>query len=392
MFEVLMPYRQDSATLMAQQIAGGVFPQALLITGHRYSGRFRLAMEAARALSCREGGQAACGCQSCRAFSSYGMSNVVYVGNRNHMSRIEAALAIMEDSGSESNRTFLIQTVRMMLLQFHPALLDGKDTKSSSNFEAASTVSEVLFDLEEAREDQLSELVQKLRTTLKPLYNHVRKSSALGIGQVRSIQEWTVQTSFSDQPRFIVLEGVEESTEGARNSLLKLLEEPPRQTYIMILSENPSRLLPTILSRLQRHHVRPLDSQTKNRVLSDLFSTNGDDYQSVEQFMLEKASVPCKELENLAQRYADSVLDHTPFDRSELDSLCSELDEPVRLEYFLTQFQEAVRARFLGGNCSTSVVSTLLEISGSFAQKAFIFNQNGKVLVESLYYRLREVV
>jgi DNA polymerase-3 subunit gamma/tau len=126
--------------------------------------------------------------------------------------------------------------------------------------------------------------------------------------------------------------------------------------------------------------------------LSDLFSTNGDDYQSVEQFMLEKASVPCKDLENLAQRYADSVLDHTPFDRSELDSLCSELDEPVRLEYFLTQFQEAVRARFLGGNCSTSVVSTLLEISGSFAQKAFIFNQNGKVLVESLYYRLREVV
>ena len=392
MFETLLPYRQECATLMAQQIAQNVFPQALLLTGDRYSGRSRLAMEAARVLSCRAGGAASCTCRSCREFSSYGMSNVVYVGNRNHMGRIEAALNLMEELATESSRTFLVQTVRMMLLQFHPALIDGKDTKSSSNFDAASTVSEVLADLEQARQEQFAGVAQKLRSALKPLYNHLKRSSALTIGQVRRIQEWTVQTSFSDQPRFILLEGVEESTEGARNSLLKLLEEPPRQTYIMVLSEYPSRLLPTILSRLQRQHVRPLDGETKNRILSDLFSAEGQEYRSVEQFMLQKALVPCREIEEMTKRYADGILGPTPMDREELDTLCGELDDAVRLEYFLKQFQEAVRSRFLAGNCSAHAVSTLLEISGSFAQRAFIFNQNGKVLVESLYYRLREVV
>ncbi|MBQ9637532.1 MAG: DNA polymerase III subunit delta [Prevotella sp.] len=44
------------------------------------------------------------------------------------------------------------------------------------------------------------------------------------------------------------------------NKLLKLLEEPPRQTVFIMVSEAPEQLLDTIRSRTQRIDVRPIDA------------------------------------------------------------------------------------------------------------------------------------
>jgi DNA polymerase-3 subunit delta' len=44
-----------------------------------------------------------------------------------------------------------------------------------------------------------------------------------------------------------------------QNSLLKTLEEPPKHTYIMLITTQPDRLLPTIRSRAQRIAFLPLD-------------------------------------------------------------------------------------------------------------------------------------
>lgn len=46
------------------------------------------------------------------------------------------------------------------------------------------------------------------------------------------------------------------------NKLLKLLEEPPRQTVFFLVSEEPAALLPTIVSRTQRINLGPLDEET----------------------------------------------------------------------------------------------------------------------------------
>jgi DNA polymerase-3 subunit delta' len=44
----------------------------------------------------------------------------------------------------------------------------------------------------------------------------------------------------------------------AANSLLKLLEEPPEHTSLILLTENPQELLPTIRSRAVVHRLRAL--------------------------------------------------------------------------------------------------------------------------------------
>jgi DNA polymerase-3 subunit delta' len=46
------------------------------------------------------------------------------------------------------------------------------------------------------------------------------------------------------------------------NKLLKVIEEPPPNTIILMVSEEPERILGTILSRSQRINVKPVDIHT----------------------------------------------------------------------------------------------------------------------------------
>lgn len=391
MFESILPYRRDEASLLSQQIASRSFPQAVLFSGPRYSGRMTLAMESARVLSCTQGGSSRCSCPSCMDFSSYGMSNVVVVGNRDHWTRINASLESLSLLGSDTAKLQLIRSIRIMMLQYHGALLGSSDSKGSAIFNAAGTVDEALLTLDENAEATGKALADRIRTILKPLQALMKKNNALTIGQVRALQDWTMQTSFGNRSRFLILEGMEMSTEGARNSLLKLLEEPPDHTYVMLLSEYPSRLLATILSRVQRHQVKPLSVDEKNRLLSEVFFAEGEGYDSVEEFFLQRSGVPCGEIADAAGRFAKACVTMKSMARKDLESVVSQLDEPVRLEYFLGKLEDAIRQLFLNGEVTVERAVRLLSIAGKSARTAAIFNQNGSLMVESLHYRLLEV-
>ncbi len=58
--------------------------------------------------------------------------------------------------------------------------------------------------------------------------------------------------------RMVVIWLPEKMNQSAANKLLKLIEEPPEKTLILLVSEHTDRLLPTILSRTQLFHVPPI--------------------------------------------------------------------------------------------------------------------------------------
>jgi len=51
--------------------------------------------------------------------------------------------------------------------------------------------------------------------------------------------------------RIFIIDGVEQMNPATQNALLKTLEEPPAQTYLILVTSQPDRLLPTVLSRSQ---------------------------------------------------------------------------------------------------------------------------------------------
>ncbi|MDX1581226.1 MAG: DNA polymerase III subunit delta', partial [Alphaproteobacteria bacterium] len=55
----------------------------------------------------------------------------------------------------------------------------------------------------------------------------------------------------------------------AANALLKVLEEPPKQAVLILVSHAPGRLLPTIRSRCQRLALKPLSPEEVRTVLAE---------------------------------------------------------------------------------------------------------------------------
>ncbi len=66
--------------------------------------------------------------------------------------------------------------------------------------------------------------------------------------------------------RVVILDGAQLLNAQAANSLLKILEEPPEQTYFILLASEISQLLPTLRSRLQVVRFTPLSESELQRV------------------------------------------------------------------------------------------------------------------------------
>lgn len=58
--------------------------------------------------------------------------------------------------------------------------------------------------------------------------------------------------------RVAIVDAAEEMNRSAANAILKVLEEPPAQTVLLLISHNPGRLLATIRSRCRRLPLRAL--------------------------------------------------------------------------------------------------------------------------------------
>lgn len=65
------------------------------------------------------------------------------------------------------------------------------------------------------------------------------------------------------------------------NKLLKLIEEPPTRTVILLVSEQPDLILGTILSRAQRIPIPPIDDVAMMEALKSRFGLLTDDAQQI---------------------------------------------------------------------------------------------------------------
>jgi DNA polymerase-3 subunit delta' len=69
--------------------------------------------------------------------------------------------------------------------------------------------------------------------------------------------------------------------ESCANKLLKLIEEPPANTAILMVTNNPDKMLGTIVSRSQLVHVRPIQSEVITDVLRNQWSVQEDDARQI---------------------------------------------------------------------------------------------------------------
>jgi DNA polymerase-3 subunit delta' len=78
------------------------------------------------------------------------------------------------------------------------------------------------------------------------------------VDDIRRLAEFFRLSSPDDGHRVVIVDAADEMNRSASNALLKLLEEPPAATTILLVSHRPSGLLPTIRSRCRTLRFAPL--------------------------------------------------------------------------------------------------------------------------------------
>lgn len=92
--------------------------------------------------------------------------------------------------------------------------------------------------------------------------------SVLSVDEIRKLAGFFGMTSGAGGWRVAIVDTADDMNDNAANALLKMLEEPPANAMLLLLSHAPGRLLPTIRSRCQRLELRPLDDAALEKMLA----------------------------------------------------------------------------------------------------------------------------
>lgn len=94
-----------------------------------------------------------------------------------------------------------------------------------------------------------------------------RAMTVLPVGEIRKLTGFFGLTSGAGGWRVAIIDTADEMNDAAANALLKMLEEPPAHSMLLLLANAPGRLLPTIRSRCQRLQLRPLPAADLDQAL-----------------------------------------------------------------------------------------------------------------------------
>ncbi len=102
--------------------------------------------------------------------------------------------------------------------------------------------------------------------------------SEIVVDDLRGVGKFMSKTAAEGGWRLAIIDSADEMNLNAANAILKVLEEPPRGAILLLVSHNPGRLAPAVISRCRRLALRPLDEDVvANLVLRHQPETSSED-------------------------------------------------------------------------------------------------------------------
>ncbi|WP_299945100.1 DNA polymerase III subunit delta' [uncultured Ruegeria sp.] len=95
-----------------------------------------------------------------------------------------------------------------------------------------------------------------------------RLRNEIVVDDIRKLGRFFGLSSADGGRRVVIVDSADEMNVSAANALLKMLEEPPARTTLLLISHQPSRLLPTIRSRCRTLRLAPLDPDDMQAALA----------------------------------------------------------------------------------------------------------------------------
>jgi DNA polymerase-3 subunit gamma/tau len=268
---------QNVTARISGDISASSLAQAMLFSGPPYSGKGTAALELARALSCENPKETApwnCGCPGCIRHRSLVSPDLLLLGRRRFYPEIAASQAAFLREGGTGTRMLFIRSLRKLLIRFSPIVWED-DPKLGKIKAYIGDLEEELAEFEAGAEqaDPGPSALEKLCGSLAAKAAKLETEGAgelIPIARIRRAAYWSRLAPLGKH-KCVIIENAEHMQEGAKNSLLKILEEPPPRVSIILTSSQPKGLLPTMLSRLRPYRFVQRSPQEEAEVLRRIF-------------------------------------------------------------------------------------------------------------------------
>jgi len=316
---------QGAASRLIADIEGGALAPTMLFSGPPASGKGTAALELARVISCEaqdnsigheEAVKAShralwkCPCAACSRHRLLIHPDLLCLGYKPFSAEIAAsASSFLREARSSSSRMLFIRSVRKLLARFNPVLWEDEPK--------AGKISPLVNSLEEDLDDLAFLFTQSTvdPNPVKKLAEEIIKGSfklesegmseIIPIGQIRRSAFWGRLAPVSGG-KTLVIENAHRMQDEARNSLLKLLEEPPVRLTVVLTAPRTGSLIPTIVSRLRHYAFNSRDAEVEREVIRRVFKDE-DSKGGIGPYLDSFLPVSSAALEALAAFFAASA-------------------------------------------------------------------------------------
>ena len=178
---------------------------------------------------------------------------------------------------------------------------------------------------------------------------------------------------------------MEAATEGAKNSLLKMLEEPEEKSHMILISSNPQKLLETILSRVRKFQFPPLGEKKTAQIIKDKFGV-WEYYPSFDSFFFEKGSgeEARREFDEDLKIVSKALISSKPLMGDKEEEILSSIEKLSAWSHFVESLLYLLEKAWKDGSLSNRNAKKKAEILNSFFISTDVYNMGPRMAFDIL--------
>lgn len=384
MFENIIGHKAVIRQL-SDEVSSGRLPGSILIEGAQYAGKLTIALELARALTCTGDRKWNCRCRACRYQKQLVNPDTILLGPDDFMEEIHLTASLLKESNEFYSRYLFLRAVRKLLHRINPVFFDDKESRVRKAEPFIAEIEEKLDgfnpDLDTGINEKFIDSVVSAAAALSKETNLIN----ISVDYIRKIIFWSHTTGL-EKNKVIIIENCEKMNESARNSMLKILEEPPEKCFFIFLSSNPGEIIETIRSRLRVYSLRERSPEENRQVIERIFREKDSQLSSVSRFFAER-NPAFGETDNAARIFTDFFFsgDDGPDSKREIrETLKCVESSNIRLFYERLLFHSR---KYLTGKEDEFTVYRLEALNRFLRTSRYnheTLNMNTELLIESL--------
>lgn len=125
-----------------------------------------------------------------------------------------------------------------------------------------------------------------------------KKQTIIPVEEVRRAISFSHKTAAEGGWRVLIVDSLDDLNSNASNAILKLLEEPPKKTILLLVCHNPGKLLPTLHSRCCHLKLQPLSLDLVAEILGERLEALSAEEAKILAFLSEGSIGQAYELYN----------------------------------------------------------------------------------------------